>query len=149
MFIVALPASYNAILRGHSANVLGLAFGTQSSVLASAGRDGTVRIWNMKDGKEIARIEKGNVVLSFVVFTKEGTSLAVGDWDGRLSLWNRGQHSQIWQTTIGNDRIESLAISPDGSFLLSGGPSVVGNAGNHNRQEASRWGTLISYFGVS
>jgi WD40 repeat protein len=45
-----------ATLRGHTDEVYSLAFAPDGKLLASAGRDGTVRLWELPAGKEVARL---------------------------------------------------------------------------------------------
>ena len=48
-----------ATLRGHTGEVEGLAFTPDGKLLASAGWDGTVRLWELPTGKEIGRLVPG------------------------------------------------------------------------------------------
>jgi WD40 repeat protein len=48
-----------ATLRGHTDEVEGLSFAPDGKLLASAGRDGTVRLWELPAGKEVARLVPG------------------------------------------------------------------------------------------
>jgi WD40 repeat protein len=45
-----------ATLSGHSADVESLAFAPNGRLLASAGMDGTVRLWNIQEAKEEGRL---------------------------------------------------------------------------------------------
>jgi WD40 repeat protein len=49
-----------ATLRGHTDAVEGLAFTPDGKLLASAGRDGTVRLWELPAGQEVARLVPGD-----------------------------------------------------------------------------------------
>jgi hypothetical protein len=68
--------------------VYGLAFNPAGTLLASASYDGTVRIWNVADGTELAVLETGGEGGSgAVVWSPDGTLLASANVDGSIQLW--------------------------------------------------------------
>jgi serine/threonine protein kinase len=69
-------------LRGHQDAVTGLSFSGDGKRLASCGRDGTVRLWNMDDGLELLTIS-GYPGASAVLFRPDPSSFPPGnaaDW---------------------------------------------------------------------
>jgi WD40 repeat protein len=57
---------------------------------ASAGHDGTVRLWDLRLRKELRRFEGhvGNVLC--VAFTPDGAALLSGGEDGTVRAWDLG-----------------------------------------------------------
>jgi WD40 repeat protein len=51
--VVDLVADERALLWGHQGEVLGLACRQDGDLIATVGRDATVRIWNAREGKEV------------------------------------------------------------------------------------------------
>jgi len=56
-------------------------------VLASVALDNSVRLWDLKLGREIAALW-GGAGESFVAVATRGTSVAVALSDGRIRLWD-------------------------------------------------------------
>lgn len=74
-------------LRGHSGTVHALAFAADGRTLFSAGKDRTVRIWNLSEAAESARLEgHAGAVLSLAAH-RNGKVLASGGSDCSLKLW--------------------------------------------------------------
>jgi WD40 repeat protein len=68
--------------------VYGLAFNPAGTLLASASYDGTVRIWDVVEGTELAVLETGSEGGSgTVVWSPDGTLLASANVDGSIQLW--------------------------------------------------------------
>jgi guanine nucleotide-binding protein subunit beta-2-like 1 protein len=62
-------------LAGHTANVNALAISPDASMCASAGKDGKIILWDLKEGKELFTIEAGEPVMS-IAFNPKQCSLA-------------------------------------------------------------------------
>jgi WD40 repeat protein len=66
------------VLVGHRGASEGLAFSADSRTLASAGYDGTVRLWNVATGLELFVLESRTRQVNSVAFSPDGELLAVG-----------------------------------------------------------------------
>ncbi|MBE9136630.1 hypothetical protein IQ254_05340 [Nodosilinea sp. LEGE 07088] len=78
-------------LSGHEQYVEGVAVNPNDSPkdqIATAGRDGTVRLWT-PDGDETDTLIEQDVPFSYIAFNPDGSRLAMADYEGKVALWSR------------------------------------------------------------
>ncbi|RKU22168.1 hypothetical protein C6503_04165 [Candidatus Poribacteria bacterium] len=75
-----------ATFEGHRSNVFSIAYSPDGTLLASGSHDGTVRLWNVATGRNVATFKGAGEVLS-VAFSPEGTIVAAGTSSGVVELW--------------------------------------------------------------
>jgi WD40 repeat protein len=109
-------------LKGHTALVYGVAFSPDGKLLATAGFDNDVKLWDFGTAKE-ARTLKGHTGPVYSVsFNNDGTVLASSSQDATIRLWKVADGKQIGAEIKGHTGIvDSVAFSPDGKLLASGG----------------------------
>src|SRR5437868_14313467 len=67
-----------ATLQGHTGEVVSVAFSPDSKTLASASYDGTLKLWEVATGKELATLGEYKGCLGCVAFSPDGKDLASG-----------------------------------------------------------------------
>jgi WD40 repeat protein/serine/threonine protein kinase len=72
---------------GHSGHVTGTAFNPDGTLLASSSYDGTVRLWDMADGKELLTLAKQPQPVNGVDFSPDGDKVAAAGADGKISIY--------------------------------------------------------------
>ncbi len=77
-----------AELNGHTEWVEGLAFSPDGRLLASAGADRSIRLWNVAERKEIRRFQGHQDEVSCVSFLPDGKTLVSGGKGGSVRLWS-------------------------------------------------------------
>ncbi len=108
---------------GHTGGVSGLAFSPDGTLLASAGKDHTVKLWNPLTGDLIHTLDDFHGPAQTAAFSPDGRMLVTGDWSGAVQFWDTQSHQQLAQV---NDhqvgpQIWSVAFSPNGEYFAASG----------------------------
>ena len=119
--VAASSLRQNALftLEGHTDRVSSLSYSPNGATLASAGRDNTVRLWDVATGQLRATFMGHGGPAYFSSFSPDGATLASADGDDRtVRLWDVGT-GQLMATLEGFYGA-TLAFSPDGRILAGG-----------------------------
>jgi len=111
-------------LSWHTGVVTSVTFSPDGKTLASGGRDGTIRLWDVETGQQVGEALSGHTasVVTSVVFSPDGKRLASKGEDGTIRLWNVEEGQQLIEVLSENKvLIVNGAFSPDGKTLASEG----------------------------
>lgn len=107
--------------RSHRGVVNDVRIAPDGKSLASAGSDGTVRLWKMETGRVTHVLRGHGDKVWDVAFAPSGELIASAGNDGTVRLWNA--ESGVPQRVLGGheNAVTSVSFNADGTTLASGG----------------------------
>ncbi len=96
-----------------------LAFAPNGKTLLVGGRDGTARLWQVDDGRELAPLDGHHDELLAVAVSPSGLAAATAGEDRTAKLWDLSR-GRAWATLTGHhEAITGVAFSRDGKLLAT------------------------------
>ncbi len=109
-----------AVFDNQRGGVLQVTFDPMGKLLACAGGDGVIRLWNVKTQREQAALKGHDAPVRTLAFSADGKSLVSMSHRGTLKTWDvaKAKESASIEITEGMD-VRAVALSADGTTLVT------------------------------
>jgi WD40 repeat protein/transcriptional regulator with XRE-family HTH domain len=107
-----LTSRVRLTLRGEADGMTGVAVSPDGNLMATAGLDGSVVLWDMASGKEISTLRAHDEAVSSVAFSPDGSRLLTASTDGTAKVWDVAS-GKLFATLAGHtDSISRAVFDP-------------------------------------
>ena len=104
-------------LIGHTDIVVDVAFTPDGSRIGTCSADGTARIWDVFNGKQLVLLSGHKKRANRLSFSLNDTRIATLDGEGTVRIWNSETGDEIFRRKL--KKANSVYFSTDGSRLLA------------------------------
>jgi WD40 repeat protein len=111
-------------LEGHSSTVNSVAFSPDSTWLASASSDYTVKVWDARSGACLQTLEDHRHFVNSVAFSPDSTRLASASSDYTVKVWDASSGACLLRLEVGKALFE-LSFDSTGSCLYTDTGSIA------------------------
>ena len=109
-------------LKGHRKTLTDIAFTPNGRWAATASLDRSIRLWDTRTGKMLARFLAGHRDwIRCLAFQPDGNQLCSGGDDGTIRLWDLTKGKRLQRIPATQGWVRTVSYSPDGTLLAAGG----------------------------
>ncbi len=108
--------------------------------------DHSVRLYDVKTGKEIRQFVGHTAAVQNVAYSSDGKYIATASADKTTRVWDATTGQEVHRFTLQTDKLTGVAFSPDGKYVLGDTPARIWDVttGQEVRQFHSQLGAVAS-----
>jgi WD40 repeat protein len=120
------------VFAGHSGGVWYVAWSRDGTMIATASRDHTARIWHSGNGSLLNVLTGHSDQVYTVEWSPDGTKIATASRDGSVRVWSSSDGSALLTLTGHSGYVNSAAWSPDGTKIATASNDGTARVWNSN-----------------
>ncbi len=126
------------------ADIMSFDLSPDATLAATAGWDGSVRLFNSASGQAAGDVMRHRVAVSRARFSPDGRRLATASWDGTARLWSTRPFEPASPSLHHAGYVLQLDFSPNADRLLTAGPDKSARLWSLRASVESRgeWNTI-------
>lgn len=117
--------------------VLDVAYGPDGDVIATAGADGTAKLWDAHTGEELLTLRGHSSDVLSVTVSADGKQVATAGRDGTVRIWDAETGAELLQPEGQTDLVRHVLYTPDGRYLVSAGEDQIVNVWDTDTYQAA------------
>lgn len=106
---------------GHTKTVTGMCVTPDGQFLVTSSEDQSVRVWEVKSGKQVRSFQGHMTKASAVAARGDGRQVASGSEDGAVRVWDMSASDEHRAMTDSKESLWAVAVSPNGKRLAAAG----------------------------
>ena len=106
-------------LEGHSSQVDAVSITPDGNYAVSASSDMTLKVWDLKEGKEVHTLTGHSDWISAVSVTPDGNYAVSASDDKTLKVWDLKTGKEVHTLTGHSSSVIAVSITPDGNYAVS------------------------------
>ncbi len=109
------------VLKAHADIVYDLTFSPDGKLLATAGYDRLIKLWDVASGKELRILKDHSDTVYGLAFAPDGKLLASASADRAVKVWDVATGKRLYTLGESTDWVYAVAWHPNGQFVAAAG----------------------------